>query len=435
MFDTQLPVKKAILVGVQLPDTPDWEVDYSLDELAALADTAGIRTLGRCSQNRQHPDPATYIGRGKVEEVQALITAHQADVVIFDPELSPAQISNLEKRLNVRVMDRGDVILTIFAERAQTREAKLQVELARMKYYLPRLKRQWTHLERQVGGVGVRAGMGEKQIEVDRRLIRKKIDRYEADLKEIEKQRKLRKNRRREVFSLALIGYTNVGKSTLFNCLTQAGVLVENRLFATLDSTVRKIEIGAHEFVITDTVGFIRKLPHHLVASFRSTLEEACDADVLLHVVDVTSPVLGEQMAAVQEVLKQLKIEDKPVLYVLNKVDLLAEGEELPVWKYIPQDAPYVTVSAHTGENMDLLRELILETFDQQFRETIFVLPLSQSAWIAQLYTFCTILEQEYLDGNRVKLRCRAPARELERFRKSWRAASTPFEEQQPSRA
>ncbi|PIQ26578.1 GTPase HflX [bacterium (Candidatus Blackallbacteria) CG17_big_fil_post_rev_8_21_14_2_50_48_46] len=430
MFDTQLPVEKAILVGVQLPDTPDWEVNYSLDELASLADTAGIRSLGRCSQNRHHPDPATYIGRGKVEEVQALVEAHQADVVIFDPELSPAQISNLEKRLNVRVMDRGDVILMIFAERAQTREAKLQVDLARMKYFLPRLKRQWTHLERQVGGVGVRAGMGEKQIEVDRRLIRKKIERYEADLKEIEKQRKLRKNKRRETFSLALIGYTNVGKSTLFNRLTQADVLVENRLFATLDSTVRKIEIGAHEFVLTDTVGFIRKLPHHLVASFRSTLEEACDADVLLHVVDVTSPVLGEQMAAVNEVLKQLEIEDKPIVYVLNKADLLPQNEELHVWKHIPPEAPCVSVSAHTGENMDLLKELILETFSEQFREAIFVLPLSQSGFVAQLYTIATILEEEYLEGNRVKLRCRAPAKDLERFRKSWKAVADAGEEQ-----
>jgi GTP-binding protein HflX len=430
VFDTQIPVAKAILVGVQLPDSPDWETSYSLDELAALADTAGIETLGRCTQNRQHPDPSTYIGRGKVEEVQALITAHQADVVIFDPELSPAQISNLEKRLNVRVMDRGDVILMIFSERAQTREAKLQVELARMKYFMPRLKRQWTHLERQVGGVGVRAGMGEKQIEVDRRIIRKKIDRYEADLKEIEKQRKLRKNQRKEAFSLALIGYTNVGKSTLFNRLTAADVLVENRLFATLDSTVRKIEIGAHAFVITDTVGFIRKLPHHLVASFRSTLEEACDADVLLHVVDVTSPVLGEQMAAVQEVLKQLEIEDKPIIYVLNKADLLPAEAELSVWRHIPPDAPCVSISAHTGENIDMLQELILETFSEQFKETTFVLPLSQSAWIAQLYAFSTILEEEYLEGNRVRLKCRAPARELERFRKNWKAASAPVSEE-----
>ncbi len=423
MFDTQLPVARAILVGVQLPDTPDWELDYSLDELASLADTAGIQTLGTCTQGRQHPDSATYIGKGKVQEVLLLVEAESADVVIFDCELSPSQMSNLEKQLNVRVMDRGDVILMIFSERAQTREAKLQVELARMKYFLPRLKRQWTHLERQVGGVGVRAGMGEKQIEIDRRLVRKKIDRYENDLKEIEKQRKLRKSKRRESFSMALIGYTNVGKSTLFNRLTEAGVLVENRLFATLDSTVRKIEIGAHEFLLTDTVGFIRKLPHHLVASFRSTLEEACDVDVLIHVVDVTSPVLGEQMAAVNEVLKQLEIEDKPIIYALNKADLLPPGEELDVWKHIPPEAPCVTISAHTGENVDLLKELALETFSEQFRESTFVLNLSQSAWVAQLYAISTILSEEYLDGNRVKLRCRAPAKDLERFRKNWKAA------------
>jgi GTPase len=428
LFDTQLPVAKAILVGVQLPGMPDWELEYSLNELASLADTAGIGTYGSCTQSRQSPDSGTYIGRGKVQEVLALVESEQADVVIFDCELSPAQISNLEKQTNVRIMDRGDVILMIFSERAQTREAKLQVELARMKYYLPRLKRKWTHLERQAGGLGMRGGMGEKQIEIDRRLIRQKIDRYEIDLKEIEKQRKLRKASRKDSFRLALIGYTNVGKSTLFNRLTQADVLVENRLFATLDSTVRKIEIGAHEFLLTDTVGFIRKLPHHLVASFRSTLEEACDADVLLHVVDVTSPVLGEQMAAVNEVLKQLKIEDKPIIYVLNKADLLPPEEELNVWKNIPADAPCVTISAHTGENIDLLKDLTLETFSEQFRESTFVLPLSQSAWIAQLYAISTVLEEEYLDGNRVKLRCRAPAKDLDRFRKNWKAATPPEE-------
>jgi GTP-binding protein HflX len=282
------------------------------------------------------------------------------------------------------------------------------------------MKRLWTHLERQVGGVGVRGGMGEKQIEIDRRIIQKKISKHEAELKEIEKQRQSRNSWRREMFSVALIGYTNVGKSTLFNRLTDSDVLVEDRLFATLDSTVRQMHIRDQKFLLTDTVGFVRKLPHHLVASFRSTLEEARESDVLLKVMDITSPVLGEQLAAVNEVLEQLEIQNKPTIYVFNKIDQLTQ--EVDLSQYIPPGAPYVTLSAKTGENIDELQEMILATFSEQFQETTFVLPLTEPRWVAQIYDMGEIRAEEYLDDNRVKLRCFAPRRDIERFRKNWQA-------------
>ncbi len=418
MFDTKPPAEKAILVGILSQGAPEWEVTYSLDELASLADTAGIKTLDTCWQSRSTPHPATFIGKGKVEEVRAMAEALGADVVIFDTELSPAQIKNLEKAMNIQVMDRSDVILLIFSERAQTHEAKLQVELAQLKYFLPRMKRLWTHLERQVGGVGVRGGMGEKQLEIDRRIVQKKISKFESDLKEIEKQRTRRNSWRREMFSVALIGYTNVGKSTLFNRLTDADVLVEDRLFATLDSTVRQMHVRDQKFLLTDTVGFVRKLPHHLVASFRSTLEEAREADVLLHVVDITSPVLGEQLEAVEDVLQQLEIQNKPTIFVLNKSDQLDHDPEIS--KYIPENAPYVSISAKTGENIDVLQEMIIETFAKQFQETTFVLPLNEQRWISQIYKLGEIREEEYLEGNRIKLRCYAPRRDIDRFRKNW---------------
>lgn len=419
MFDTHPPVEKAILVGLQKPEDPEWEVHYSLDELASLADTAGVTTLETCWQAREKPHPGTFIGKGKVEEVRMLAEELEADVIIFDTELSPAQLKNLEKVLNRQVMDRSDVILIIFSERAKTREAKLQVELARMKYFMPRMKRLWTHLERQAGGVGMRGGMGEKQIEIDRRIVKKKISKYEADLKEIEQQRKRRNSWRRDMFSIALIGYTNVGKSTLFNRLTQADVLVENRLFATLDSTVRQFHMGDHKFLLTDTVGFVRKLPHHLVASFRSTLEEAREADVLLHVVDITSPALGDQIAAVNEVLQQLDVTDKPTIYVVNKVDQL---EETPsIWQHIPEDVPYVEISAKTGQNLEMLEEMILEIFAGQFQETTIVLPLKEARFVSQAYDLGDVRSEEYLEGNRIKLVCYAPKKDIERFRKAWR--------------
>lgn len=418
MFDTKPPAEKAVLVGMLSQGSPEWEVTYSLDELASLADTAGIKTLDTCWQSRSTPHPGTFIGKGKVEEVRALAEELGADVVIFDTELSPSQIKNLEKVMNIQVMDRSDVILLIFAERAQTHESKLQVELAQLKYFLPRMKRLWTHLERQVGGVGVRGGMGEKQIEIDRRIVQKKIQKFESDLKLIEKQRTRRNSWRREMFSVALIGYTNVGKSTLFNRLTDADVLVEDRLFATLDSTVRQMHVRDQKFLLTDTVGFVRKLPHHLVASFRSTLEEAREADVLLHVVDITSPVLGEQLEAVDDVLKQLEIENKPTIYVLNKSDQL--DHEVDINEFIPKNSHYVMLSAKTGDNIDVLQELIIDIFAKQFQETTFVLSLTEQRWIAQIYQLGEIREEEYIEGNRIKLRCYAPRRDIDRFRKNW---------------
>jgi GTPase len=419
LFDTHPPAEKAILVGLQKPEDPDWEIHYSLDELAALADTAGVTTLDTCWQAREKAHPGTFIGKGKVEEVRLLAQELDADVVIFDTELTPAQLKNLEKALEMQVMDRSDVILVIFSERAKTREAKLQVELARMKYFMPRMKRLWTHLERQAGGVGMRGGMGEKQIEVDRRIVKKKISKYEEDLREIEKQRTMRNSWRRDMFSIALIGYTNVGKSTLFNRLTSSDVLVEDRLFATLDSTVRQFHMRDHKFLLTDTVGFVRKLPHHLVASFRSTLEEAREADVLLHVVDITSPALGDQISAVNDVLQQLDVTDKPTIYVVNKVDQLDDAAN-PM-QHIPEDTPYVEISAKTGQNIEMLEEMILEIFAGQFQETTIVLPLKEARFVSQAYDLGDVRSEDYLEGNRIKLVCYAPKKDIERFRKAWK--------------
>ncbi len=422
MFDTKPPVEKAILVGIQLPDDPEWEVHYSLDELASLADTAGVSTLETCWQARDKPHPGTFVGKGKVEEIKMLATELEADVIIFDTELTPAQLRNLEKALEIQVMDRSDVILVIFSERAKTREAKLQVDLARMKYFMPRMKRLWTHLERQKGGAGMRGGMGEKQIEIDRRIVRKKISKYEADLKDIEQQRQRRNSWRREMFSIALIGYTNVGKSTLFNRLTEADVLVENRLFATLDSTVRQFHMRDQKFLMTDTVGFVRKLPHHLVASFRSTLEEAREADVLLHVVDISSPALGDQIEAVNDVLEQLDVTDKPTIFVVNKVDQLEPDQDnSSIWQHIPEDVPYVEISAKTGQNIEMLEDMILEIFASQFVETTIVLPLKESKFVSQAYDLGDVRSEEYLEGNRIKLVCYAPKKDVERFRKNWK--------------
>lgn len=420
--ETRKPQPTAILVGIRLPDTPTWEPEYSLNELEALVDTARLKTLDKILQARRTIDPATFIGTGKVNEILMQVEALDADFVIFDTELSPAQLKNLEKILKKPTLDRSDVILNIFAERAQTKEAKLQVELAQMKYSLPRLKRLWSHLERQQGGQGIRGGMGEKQIEVDRRIVRKKINRLERELKQIDKQRKFRRrNRDHELTpTIALVGYTNVGKSSLFNRISQSEVFVENRLFATLDSTVRNVEMPQNTHcLMVDTVGFIRKLPHHLVASFRSTLQEAAEADLLLHVIDVSSPILSEEISAVEDVLSQLEIDDINTIFVLNKIDKVEENMDLQaIWDLIPQDIPYVMVSAKTGENIDLLKDLISETISQDYLEETFWLPMNQSREIAELHRIGTILKKEYHEPDKVEVICKAHPKQLARFKK-----------------
>ncbi|MGC8643349.1 MAG: GTPase HflX, partial [Isosphaeraceae bacterium] len=310
--------ERAILVGVILPDH-DALIDDPLDEIRGLAKTAGLHVTGALLQKRQEVDIATYIGSGKVEELRELVEAHEADVVVFDNDLGPAQTRNLERALEIKVVDRTEVILDIFATHARTHEAHLQVELAQLEYAMPRLKRMWTHLSRYKGGIGFR-GPGEKQLEEDRRLVAHRIQELKAKLAKIQARKEREVAGRADIPTISLVGYTNAGKSTLMNALTGAGVLVEDKLFATLDTRTRKWRFqGGGQALLSDTVGFIRNLPHALVASFKATLEEARQADLLLHVVDASSPEAESQVKAVIDVLSELSLEDHPTLLVLNK--------------------------------------------------------------------------------------------------------------------
>ncbi|HYM80273.1 MAG TPA: GTPase HflX [Candidatus Limnocylindria bacterium] len=326
----------------------------SLDELALLADTAGAKVLGSVVQRRGTIHPGHFIGKGKLEELKDRSNEGDADLVIFDDDLSPAQVRNLEKALDRKVVDRSELILDIFAKRARTRESRLQVELAQLEYMLPRLTGMWKHLERQAGGIGTR-GPGETQLETDRRLVRERIARLKRELQAVERERETQRRKRRREFRAALVGYTNAGKSTLFNALTRSHVLVENRLFATLDATTRQMVSPERQVaLLTDTVGFIRKLPHHLVASFHSTLVEAIEADLLLHVVDVSDADFRRQMSAVDEVLDELLETPRPTTLVFNKADRLADPTIADGLR-VEFPGAFV-VSGRTGLGLDALR-------------------------------------------------------------------------------
>ena len=346
--------RRAFLVGLILPGRPGFVVDEHLDELEQLAESAGVEVAGRAVQGRRTPDPSTWIGGGKLEEIAAEAREQSAGLLIFDDDLTGSQVRNLEKATGLSVMDRSGLILEIFDQRAQSREARTQVELARLKYMLPRLTRQWSHLSRQGGGFGQRGGEGEKQLEQDRRVLRARIRRLEQDLEKIERTREVQRRGRHGAPVVALAGYTNAGKSTLFNRLTHAGTLAENRLFATLDAKLRRgvlsSEDGGAPVVFADTVGFIRKLPHHLVSSFRSTLGGIAEADVVLHVIDRGHPRWQEQMEVAEKVMEELGVDRERVLNVFNKCDLLPG---------LPGDARLdrgVFVSALTGAGLDDLR-------------------------------------------------------------------------------
>jgi GTP-binding protein HflX len=341
--------RRAFLVGLVLPGQPGYVVEEHLDELAQLADTAGAVVVGRAVQARKAPDPATFIGSGKAEEIGAAARELGADLLLFDDDLSGSQVKNLEEATKLSVMDRSAVILDIFDLRAQSREARTQVELARLKYMLPRLTRQWSHLSRQGGGFGQRGGEGEKQLEQDRRVLRNRVRRLEQDLEKIERTRGVQRRGRDGVPSVALTGYTNAGKSTLFNRLTAAGTLAENRLFATLDAKLRRGQVdGTRTAVFADTVGFIRKLPHHLVSSFRSTLGEITAADLVLHVVDRSHPRWQEQAEVAEAVMDELGVDRERVIRVFNKSDLVPPEE--------PRNGDAFWVSAVTGEGMAELK-------------------------------------------------------------------------------
>lgn len=321
LISTAKEIEKVVLVAVRTPQASETEVNEYLDELAFLAETAGAKPVCRFVQSLPMPDKRFFVGRGKLEEIVAYVKIHEdINAVIFDDELTPSQLKNLEEALRRRILDRTNLILDIFAKRARTAHAKTQVELAQYQYLLPRLTRMWTHLERQRGGIGMR-GPGEKEIETDRRIIRDKIAKLKADLQKIDRQKSTQRKNRGKLVRVALVGYTNVGKSTIMNALTKSNVFAENKLFGTLDTTVRKVVIGNLPFLLADTVGFIRKLPHHLVESFKSTLDEVREADILLHVVDISHPGFEKQIEVVNQTLHEIDEREKPVIMVFNKID------------------------------------------------------------------------------------------------------------------
>lgn len=401
--------ERAVLVGV-LRDRQTIGAD-PLAELAELARSAGATVVSRTIQRRETFHPATCVGKGKLEEIRQRADAYDANVVIFDNELSPSQIREIEKATGRKVLDRSELILDIFAGRARTHEARLQVELAQLEYTAPRLRGMWTHLERiagagggtgagSVGGIGTR-GPGESQLEIDRRLVDKRIAWLKEQLAEIDR-RKLREVRaRRDFFTVSLVGYTNAGKSTLMNALTGAGTLVADQLFATLDTLTRRWNFGNGRFVLlSDTVGFIRDLPHHLVASFRATLEEAIHADLLLHVVDAANPEAPAHVAAVQGVLEELGVGDKPALLVLNKIDALDDPTLLTILaEKHPQALP---LSARCGQGLDALRDAVEQHYRGQQTRMTLSLPLSAGKALQFLERFADILERRYEDGRAV---------------------------------
>jgi GTP-binding protein HflX len=390
---------------VALPNRP-WLGDDPLEELRGLATTAGAVIVGNLLQNRRTIIPGTYIGKGKVQELKEQVEAIDADVVIFDNDLSPGQVRNLEKATEVKVLDRSELILDIFATRARSVEARLQVELAQLEYSLPRLRKMWTHLSRYSGGIGLR-GPGETQLEVDRRLVDARIRDLKQRLAEVQARKEREVRSRQEEHTVSMVGYTNAGKSTLMNALTGAGVLAEDKLFSTLDTRTRQWRLADWgRVLLSDTVGFIRELPHHLVASFKATLEETRQARLLLHVVDASNPLAEEQIKAVNQVLKEIGCLDKPTLLVLNKVDRLQDPSRLHV--LMSQHRRSIAVSAAKGKCLDELRDAVIEALSADFVDVEVSMNAAHGRVQAYLAAHAEIYRQQYHD-NQVLLRCYLP--------------------------
>jgi len=382
MIETRREAERAVLVGIIYPGQEEREVNEYLDELAFLTETAGAEPVRRFVQKLDTPNPRTFVGSGKIDEIAAFISENRIDIAIFDDELSPSQLRNIEKELGCRILDRTNLILDIFARRARTSHARTQVELAQYQYLLPRLTGMWTHLERQRGGIGLR-GPGETEIETDRRIIRDRISLLKDQLKKIDTQMATQRKNRGKMVRVALVGYTNVGKSTIMNLLSKSDVFAENKLFATLDTTVRKVVITNLPFLLSDTVGFIRKLPHDLVESFKSTLDEVRESDLLIHVVDISHPGFEEQVAVVNETLRELGSASKPVIMIFNKIDAFTytkkdEFDLTPVqrenislsdlkktWMGTDKNYKSVFISAKTRQNIEELRQLLYEEVKQ----------------------------------------------------------------------
>ena len=378
MIETARLKEYAVLIGIITPGQSERGIEDYLNELAFLTDTAGAICVGRFIQKLDSPNPRTFVGTGKIDEIGDFVKANDVDLAIFDDELSPSQLRNIEKILNCRILDRTNLILDIFAQRARTSHARVQVELAQYQYLLPRLTRMWTHLERQKGGIGFR-GPGETEIETDRRIIRDKIARLKIQLKKIDRQMTIQRKNRARMIQVALVGYTNVGKSTIMNLVSKSDLFAENKLFATLDTTVRKVVVDNLPFLLSDTVGFIRKLPHGLIESFKSTLDEVRDADILCHIVDISHPNFEDQINVVNETLKELEAMDKETIIVFNKIDayrydpreeddlspVLRENlslEELEkTWMGRSKDSKTIFISALERTNIEELRRLLYD--------------------------------------------------------------------------
>ncbi len=414
MIELEQGVKeRCVLVGVSTRSVGREETEEYLDELALLADTAGADVVARISQDRDRIDAATFIGKGKVEEIHKLIAEQKVQMVIFDDDLNAVQVRNLERLLECKVLDRSGLILDIFASRAKSNEAKTQVELAQLQYFLPRLTRQWTHLSKQLGGIGTK-GPGETQIETDRRMIRSRISHLKEKLDRIAQQRVTQRKGRLHHTRAALVGYTNAGKSTLLNFLSGSDVFVEDRLFATLDPTTRVVPLNSSvQMLMTDTVGFIRKLPHHLVASFKSTLEEITEADLLLHVVDVSSKTFDEQIKVVNDTLAELGADERPTLMVFNKIDALSDRTILQTLAAEYQNR--VFISATRGINIMGLKDEVRRLLETEFLEETFRIPQNQQKLISQLHTAGEVLDRAY-EVDDVILRMRIRRRDRDRI-------------------
>lgn len=411
-MDTQIAREKAVLVGVSRPpEVLKSHVQDYLNELEQLADTAGATVLHKFIQERAQLDPTFYVGKGKVDELASFVKAQQVDVVIFDEDLSPVQVRNLEKALQCKIMDRTALILQIFAVHAKSAQAKLQVELAQLEYFLPRLTRQWTHLSKQKGGIGTK-GPGETQIETDRRLVWQRIATLKRKLREFDKQHQTQTKWRENAIRIALVGYTNAGKTTLMNALCpQAHVKGANQLFATLDTTTRRLVLPPNKQVLlSDTVGFIRKLPHKLVESFKSTLQEVRDADILLHVVDTSHPNYEEQIAVVEQTLAEIQAANKVIITVFNKLDLLPTEFDFTAAK---QRYPnLVFVSAERGIGIEQLKATLSETICAEFQDKRVRVHISHYKFISFLHDKAEVLEKHY-DGEYIEVHFRAPKKQF----------------------
>ena len=391
---TKRTTERAMLVALKTRELTREIVDEHLDELDELASTAGAETILKVVQERSSPDKVFYVGKGKAEEIKQLIELNEIDLLIFDDDLSPVQLRNLEKMMEKKIIDRSALILDIFANRARTNEAKTQVELAQLQYLLPRLTRAWTHLSKQYGGVGTK-GPGETQIETDRRIIRDRISHLKSKLDKIEVHRETQSQGRKDRVRVCLVGYTNAGKSTLFNRLTDAGAFAEDKLFATLDSTTRIYELNtSQKILLSDTVGFIRKLPSHLIASFKSTLNEVRDADIILHVIDFSHPYFEDHIQVVEKTLKDINAGDKTELKVFNKVDLVEDKSKLDYVRNKYKNS--VIISAERGINISSLEKKIIDLIEGSFEEVSVTINIRQSKLMANIHSIAQVLSAEY---------------------------------------